>query len=119
MALRLIILALIGGGAWYVAAAWQRRRGADRGFPPGVTLITGPGCSLCGPVEAALRRAGVVPMVRDIASIAPHSIRSLPTLIVVDEEGDVILRRSGRPALDDVAEVATRVNGSTGGAGDR
>ena len=115
MALRLVILALVGGGAWYLSAAWQRRRGSDLGFPPGVTLITGPGCSLCGPLEAALRRAGVVPVVRDISTVESSAIRSLPTLIVVDDAGDVVLRRSGRLALDDVAVVAARVGRSTGG----
>ena len=119
MVIRLVILALVGGGAWYLSAAWQRRRGARLHFSPGVTLFTSAGCSLCGPVEHALRRAGVVPIVRDAATVEGLAIRSTPTVIVADESGEVVVRRSGRMALDDVEIIAAHAGQSTGGTRDR
>ncbi len=111
LVLRLLVLVAIGGGAWIAAGWWQRRRGAIRlPLAAGVTLVTGPGCALCGPVERALRRAGVQPRVTEVGSLdlPGPPIRSLPVALVVDGSGRVLLRRSGRAALDDVASIAQR-----------
>jgi len=110
---RLAILTLVGGGAWLLVGWWQRKPGKDQlPLPTGITLVTGPGCSLCGPVERALVRAGAPPMVTDIGALelVGPPIRSLPVALVVDESGTVIMRRSGRAALEDAVTLAERAS---------
>ena len=107
----MLILGLVAGGAWLLLELWQRRPGRHRpGLPAGLTLVTGPGCALCAPLEQALRRAGVVPRVVDIAAAAfpGPSIRSLPAAIVVDTAGEVVMQRFGRSALDDAWALAAQ-----------
>lgn len=109
MVIRLALLAVLGSGAWLVAGWTQRRRIRGRlALPAGITLITGPGCSMCIPVERALVRAGARPVVTDVAElmIPGLTVRSLPTVLVVDEAGTVVMRRSGRAALNDAALLA-------------
>ena len=109
--LRMAVLLLVGGGAWFLVGRWQRRRGpASTLLLPGVTVLTGPGCALCGPVERALVRAGAAPRVADIneVDLPGPPIRSLPVALVVDHNGAVVMRRSGRAALEDAAALAER-----------
>jgi hypothetical protein len=108
---RLLVIAAVGGGAWLLAGWLQRRPGRSQpGLPLGLTLITGPGCRLCGLVERALRRAGVVPRIVDVefAQLPGYPIRSLPVAVVVDGDGEVVMRRAGRSALDDALKLAAR-----------
>lgn len=109
--MRIVVLALVAGGASLLVALWQRRPlpGYD-GLPAGVTLVTGPGCSLCGPVERALIQAGIEPRVAEVGALelSGTPIRSLPTALLVDRQGSVVMRRSGRPALDDAGAMAER-----------
>lgn len=109
VALRIAVLAGVGGGAWLAVVWWQRRgtAGLTR-LPSGLTLVTGPGCGLCGPVERALTRAGVKLRVTDVAAIDLAGIRSLPVALVVDHRGAIVMRRSGRAALDDAPELVAR-----------
>ncbi len=114
--LRLLILAFVAGGAWLLVGWWQRRSGPNQpGLPLGLTLVTGPGCALCGPVERALRRAGAVPRIVDVttAFLPGPPIRSLPVAMVVDSGGEVVVRRSGRSALDDAGMLAARARKMT------
>lgn len=107
--IRLLVLAFVAGGAWVLVGWWQRRPGRDRpGLPGGLTLVTGPGCALCGPVERALRRAGAAPRIVDVATavLPGPPIRSLPVAIVVGAGGEVVMRRAGRSALDDAGLLA-------------
>jgi hypothetical protein len=103
MTTRLVILgmALVLG----VAAAWLLERVRPRpGLEPGVTLVTGESCPLCPLAERALSEAGVGH--RTVAASATVGIRSVPTLVVVDESGTVVVRRSGRAVIADAGKVA-------------
>jgi hypothetical protein len=109
--LRLLLLGAVGGSAWLLVGWWQRRTGRnDRGLPVGLTLVTGPGCALCGPVERALRRAGATPVVVDVttAVLPGPPIRSLPVAMVIGAGGEVVMRRAGQSALDDAGMLAAR-----------
>jgi hypothetical protein len=109
--LRLVLLAAVGGSAWLLAGWWQRRTGRNQpGLPVGLTLVTGPGCALCGPVERALRRAGATPVVIDVtaAMLPGPPIRSLPVAMVIGAGGEVVMRRAGRSALDDAGILAAQ-----------
>jgi hypothetical protein len=106
--LRITLLGLLAGGSLALVSWWQRRPLPESGrFAPGVTVFTGPDCRLCGPLVHALGRVGVEPQIVDIADAAPPpGIRSLPTVLVADAAGEVVLRRSGRAALEDVVTIA-------------
>ena len=106
---RVALLSLVLAVSSGLVAAWHRRPG--RGVASrqaGVVLFTGPGCTLCGPVERALRARGVNLVVVDVTATEPTpAVRSLPTVVVTAEDGATLLRRSGRAALEDVAAIAT------------
>ncbi|MFO7548094.1 MAG: hypothetical protein R6X29_04370 [Acidimicrobiia bacterium] len=107
---RLLVLALVIGLAVLVVALLERRRGRVRSgaLKPGVTVVTGPWCTLCGPTLAALEARGISPTVYDL-SRAPDglgTVMSLPTVYVVGDDGEVVIRRSGRSALTDVDAIA-------------
>lgn len=113
LVVRATLLVLVGGGALLLVALWQRRRGPARmPLPAGITLVTGPGCTLCGPVERALQRAGVNPTVAEVGALdlPGPQIRSLPVAFVVDDRGEVVMRRAGRAALEDAAALAARAH---------
>ncbi len=114
LALRAAMLAAVLVAAALAVRSWERRRGPRRAvLPPGLTVVTGPGCRLCGPVLAALRRAGAEPLIVDVSS-TPVAVASLPTALVVGERGRVILRRAGRSALDDAPLLAHESRGAVG-----
>jgi hypothetical protein len=46
--------------------------------------------------------------VTDVAAIDLAGIRSLPVALVVDHRGAIVMRRSGRAALDDASKLAAR-----------
>ncbi len=113
MLLRLVIVAVVLAAAWLVVGTMGRRRGpatAGSRLPAGVTVVTGPDCRLCGPALDALAAAA--------PDLAPHvvagppellealRVRALPTVLVVDRSGVVVLRRSGREAVAGAGDVA-------------
>lgn len=113
--LRVLILAGVLGGAWLAVALVERRRGrAATGLGLGVTLITSPGCALCPSALAALRHHGVTAKVLDV-SAAPRSlgtIRAMPLALLVAENGEIRMRRTGRSVITDaptIAAAATRL----------
>lgn len=109
MTLRLVLLALTLAAAFGGAALFQRRRPRARtGLPPGLVLVTGPGCGLCEPARQALLRAGIEPITVDVGEAPDVGVRSLPTLLGVDEEGRVVWRRSGRAAVAFAAQLGGR-----------
>jgi hypothetical protein len=106
MIVRLVVLALVVGGAFAIVWLAQRSRGRSRvGLPPGLVLVTSPGCTVCGPAEMAVRAAGESFSVLDVSEIPELGVRSVPTLFRVGERGVVVARRSGRAAV--VAPVET------------
>ena len=107
--LRLAVLGVLTYAAWAAVSWYQRRlRASEQQSDPGVTVFTGPDCSLCGPLVHALRRLGIAPRIIDVTdgTAPPAGVRSLPTVLVADGTGRVVLRRSGRAALDDVITIA-------------
>jgi hypothetical protein len=109
LVLRLLLLGLLTGGSFALVSWLQRRPSPDQaGFASGVTVFTGPGCALCGPLVHALNRVGVEPLIVDVTVQPSPEIRSLPTVVVADGSGTVVLRRSGRAALIDVVTIAQR-----------
>lgn len=78
------------------------------GLPPGLVLVTGPACRLCGPALQALRAAGADPAVMDVADVHDRvgRVTSLPTALVVGAGGAVVTRRVGRAVITDAAVLA-------------
>ena len=112
MILRIALLVVLLAASFGVVSRLERRRGRARaGFGPGLTLVTGDGCRLCGPAAAALAAAGAVPTVVDIASLRHRTVSSVPTAIVTDRSGKVLLRRSGRAVAEDAAALASAARG--------
>lgn len=111
MIIRLVALIVIVGFAYLVVAVAERRtRRTIVDLPPGITVVTGPECQLCASVISGLRERDISPNVVDIEQ-APASlgtIRGLPHAVVVNDDGEVTMRRSGRSALTDVDNLAQR-----------
>ena len=86
------------------------RAGADRTW----VVFTSPYCATCGPVEARLRASDPgARVVKVDATREPHlaesfSIRSSPTVLLSDVEGNVTARLVGAQAVDDYLRPAAR-----------
>ena len=103
---RFVILLAVVGLA--LAVVWARERLTPRGtqVSPGITVVTGPDCRLCPALVLALDVAGVEYRRVDVATeAAPAGVRALPTILVADSAGAVVIRRSGRSATADLDTV--------------
>jgi hypothetical protein len=107
MILRLVVLLVVIAGAFLCVRWLERAKGRSRPeLPPGLLLVTAPGCSLCGPARASLDRAGLSYRVADAGEVPELGVRSVPTLLLVDDSGTVVARRSGRAAVLGAADLA-------------
>lgn len=108
-------LVLVGVIAIALAlVAWQgRRRPAKLDVSAGITVFTGPGCTLCPGLLASLDRAGADYRTVDVSTEPVTGIRSLPTVVVVGEDGSTLLRRSGRAAITDLPLILAAAAGRT------
>lgn len=84
------------------------RAGADRTW----VVFTSPYCASCGPVEARLRASDPgARVVKVDATREPHladafSVRSAPTVLLADVDGNVLARLVGAEAVDDYLRPA-------------
>jgi hypothetical protein len=103
---RLLILSVVLGVA-LALVAMRERSGSKRGqIAPGINVVIGPGCRLCAPLTAALAAAGADFVLLDTEDAGVSgAVRSLPTVLVGDRGGRVILRRSGRSAISDLESI--------------
>lgn len=114
MIVRLALLGLTVAVAFGLVALLERRRGRIAAtLPAGITLVTGPDCRLCDTARRALAAAAPDLAVRvvDVAAFGDPSVRSVPTVVVADAAGDVVLRRSGRAAISDAARIVAAARG--------
>ncbi|HEV2811197.1 MAG TPA: thioredoxin family protein [Acidimicrobiales bacterium] len=86
------------------------RAGADRTW----VVFTSPYCATCGPVEARLRASDRgARVVKVDATREPHladsfSIRTAPTALLADGDGNVTARLVGAEAVDEYLRPAAR-----------
>jgi hypothetical protein len=91
-------------------AVWMIQRRGRRprrvGLPRGLTVVTGPDCRWCDRLLLALERRApgldVTVIGPPTAEAAGLLVRSIPTAVVVDGAGAVVLRRSGTATIEDV-----------------
>jgi hypothetical protein len=103
---RLLILALVVAVALLVLHVRERRRPRNVRMQSGINVLTGPDCRLCDPLLAALDDAGADYRLWDVThEHLPLTVRSLPTVLVADRHGDVVLRRAGRAAIVDLGTI--------------
>lgn len=107
--LLVVVVAVVVAAAllWW---AERRRPGGRVRVAPGITVFTGPECTLCPVVLDALDAARVPYRIVD-ASRHRSPVRAVPTVVVGDERGIVRLRRSGRAAVTDMSAVVEAVGG--------
>jgi|FLYL01.1.fsa_nt_gi hypothetical protein len=104
---RFVLLVVVVAAAWLVVRWWERRTPRQRGrLEPGVTLVTADWCRLCGAAMAALERHGVQPRRVSVGQLRGVDVRALPTLLVVDSRGRLVMRRSGRSVIESAGQVA-------------
>lgn len=102
----LVVVAVLAA-AWGVVWLWERRRGrAPSDLEPGLLLVTAAGCALCRSALASLNSAGRPFRVVDAGQVRDLGVRSVPALFLVDSNGAVVARRSGRAAVMSPAELA-------------
>ena len=108
--LRVAIVAAVVLGVWLALRWHERRATVSEGVGPGLTLVTAEGCVLCGPALEALRRVGPSVHIRVVdAAEMPGQIRSVPTALAVDDDGTVLMQRSGRSVITDARLLVTSV----------
>ena len=108
MGLRLVILAAVVAAAF--GAVWlagrSSRRSPAAGLGSGLVVVTGADCRWCDRLLAALahRHPGRGVTIIDVrtAGEAGLTVRSVPTALVVGDEGRVIMRRTGPAAVADL-----------------
>ena len=98
--------------AWLLVSVWERKNGPQvKSVLPGVTMFTTAECRICPEAVSQLQRAGVEVRLLDahhrLASTL--KVRSVPTLVVADESGQVTLRRAGRAVISDINRIASEV----------
>lgn len=94
---------------WLAVGRWERRRGAQAaGVSPGVTMFTTDDCRICPLAIETLAGAGVPVTVRSARDPLAEAlaVRSVPTVVVADGQGQVTMRRSGRAVITDVRSIA-------------
>ena len=111
--LRLLIVTSALGSALGALYLFRRRQGpvGRTGLPAGVTLFVGTGCRLCGPAQDALRAAGndrINVVEAPAEEFDRLAVRAVPTAVVVDPGGQVIMRRSGRAVVADAGILVRR-----------
>lgn len=99
---------LVAALAVVFAAIWllERRRGSARSATPGLTLVTGPDCTLCPLAIKALQETGMPYRVVDVSRAEDLDVRALPTLLLIGTTGQVEWRRTGRSAVTMAARLA-------------
>jgi hypothetical protein len=113
--LRVGLAAAILTAAFLIATMVQRRTGAGRylDLPPGLVVVTGPDCRWCDRLETALtQRPDLRYRLLDHAEAAARglAVRSLPTALVLANDGTVTMRRSGPSALHDVDALISQLD---------
>ncbi len=116
---RLGVVVAVVAVAWLLVVAWERRRA--RGVlttGAGVTVFTSPTCSICPQTIRRLREQGPdLPItVVDVAQEDRPAVRSVPTVMVTDGAGKVLVQRSGRAALTDTQVLVDAARGVLAGA---
>lgn len=107
---RLLLLAVATAVALVAVRLLERMRpSATVDAPSGVTVVTGPDCRLCETVLSLLDARGIRYRSTPASSSPWPGVRSVPTVLVADGGGSVLLRRSGRSAVTDVDEIVATV----------
>jgi hypothetical protein len=103
----LLVSALLGMAYGAIRVIERRSHLTTSPFRPGLTLVVGPGCTLCEPAERALKAFGALPEIIDVSDAPPAVVSlSLPIAIVTNRDGAVVMQRSGRSAIVDASEIA-------------
>lgn len=98
--------------AWLLVSIWERRGGSQvESVLPGVTMFTTAECRICPEAVSQLQRAGVEVRLLDAQHrlASTLKVRSVPTLVVADESGQVTLRRAGRAVVSDINRIVSEV----------
>ncbi len=116
---RALMVAAVVGLALVALGGWERRRPrmGSVGFGPGLVLIVGRACGLCGAAIRRLRAGTDGVTVLDVEDVSDLGIGSVPTALVVADDGTVLARRSGRAVLADAEVLVALSEGAVAGGG--
>jgi hypothetical protein len=112
--LRFGLMIAVVTAAFLATSVAQRQAATSKRFdlPPGLVVVTGPECRWCDRLLNALaQRTGINYRVLEHSQAAARGIvvRSLPTALVIAEDGRVKMRRSGPSTLTSVDELLSQV----------
>jgi hypothetical protein len=108
LVLRIALLASVLLISLMTLAAVQRRTGRtdNASLPTGMVVVTGPDCRWCDRLLFALRLRGPDVAVRVLDHVDARErglvVHSVPTVLVVSEDGNVTMRRSGPSSVREV-----------------
>lgn len=118
---RFLVLVGVLGLALASFRAWERRTFHSSGLVPGVTVVTTPTCVICPETIAALQRSDPDAAFTVIDVSEPRAqalnIQAAPTVIVADQRGNEILRRTGRTTVTDAALIVKTARETLGNSG--
>ncbi len=120
LALRIALLAAVLFVGLVTLSAVQRRTGRtdNASLPTGIVVVIGPDCRWCDRLLSALRRRGPNVTVRVLDHTDARErglvVHSVPTALVVSDDGDVTMRRSGPGAVREVDALLAHHANSTG-----
>ncbi len=107
MLVRLVILLVVFAFAFGIVRFFATRRGRALVVPAGLTLVVGPGCTLCGEARRGLDALGAVYGVVDVDEARAFGVPSLtvPYAIVGSADGELLMVRRGRLVVTDMARL--------------
>lgn len=107
MLVRLVILLVVFAVAFGLVRILATRRGSALVVPAGLTLVVGPGCTMCVEARRGLDALGAVYDVVDVEEARAFGVPSLtvPYAIVGSADGDLLMVRRGRLVVTDMARL--------------
>jgi len=119
--LRFLVLLSVLGLALAGFRAWERRTFHSSGLVPGVTVVTTPTCVICPETISALQRSDpdtTLTVIDASDAVAQEmNIQAAPTVIVANQRGNEILRRTGRTTVTDAALIVKTARDILGNPG--
>lgn len=110
MLVRVVLLLVVVAVAFGAVRVLATRRGSALAVPAGLTLVVGPGCTLCVDARRRLDALDARYDVVDASDASRFGVNSmsLPYAFVGSPDGELLMVRRGRSVVTDVERLIER-----------